>query len=184
MILDMHDIRLSLIESQAQALGVPWEKVSLSSHTSNADYEPNLVQTLKRYKESGLTSVIFGDIFREDLRRYRALNCARLGIKAIFPLWHKDNLQLMWTFISVGFKAIVVSINTGRLDDGFVGRPIDRQFLLDFPNTANICGEYGEYHTFVYDGPIFESATPYTVGDICERDDAFHHFRYCDLIPA
>jgi uncharacterized protein (TIGR00290 family) len=181
---DMHDLRCSLIEKQAQALGVPWEKVSISSHTSSADYEPNLVETLRRYKESGVTSVVFGDIFREDLRKYRTLHLARLGMKAIFPLWKRDDRQLMSSFILLGFKAIVTSLNTYRLDDRFVGRVIDWQFMRDFPNSANICGEYGEYHTFVYDGPIFESAIPYTIGDTFERDDHFYHFKYCDVIPA
>ena len=181
---DLHDIRCSLIERQAQALGVPWEKVSTSSYASNSDYEPNLIQTLKRYKESGVTAVVCGDIFREDLRTYRTLNLAKLGIKAIFPLWKRDNLQLMDSFISLGFKAIVTSINASRLDDCFVGRVIDWKFMHDFPSSANICGEYGEYHTFVYDGPIFESAIPYKVGDIFERDDQFHHFKYCDVMPA
>ncbi len=180
----LHDIRHSMIEKQAQALGLPWEMVPLSSHASNADYEPPLVETLKRYKQSGVTSVVFGDIFRDDLREYRTLNCARLGMKAVFPLWQRDNLQLMWSFISLGFKAVVVSVNRSRLDDRFVGMAIDREFLRDFPNSANICGEWGEYHTFVYDGPIFESPVHYTVGDTCERADAFHRFRYCDLIPA
>jgi uncharacterized protein (TIGR00290 family) len=181
---DMHDIRCSLIERQAQALGVPWEKVSISSHTSNADYEPALVETLRRYKESGVTSVVFGDIFREDLRKYRTLNLARLGMKAVFPLWKRDNPQLMADFISLGFKAIVTSINTCRLDDRFVGTAIDWKFMRDFPGSANICGEYGEYHTFVYDGPIFESAVPYAVREVFERDDDFYHFKYCDVIPA
>ena len=182
--LDMHDIRWSLIEKQAEALGLPWEKVSISSHTSNADFEPNLAQTLRRYKESGVSSVVFGDIFRQDLKKYRTLNLARLGMKAIFPLWKQDNLQLMVSFISLGFKAIVTSINANRLDDGFVGRAIDWKFMRDFPSSANICGEYGEYHTFVYDGPIFESAVPYTVGGVFERDEHAHYFKYCDVIPA
>ena len=181
---DMHDLRCSLVERQAQSLGLPWEKVPISSHTSNLDYEPNMVQTLRRYKESGVTSVVFGDIFREDLRTYRTLNLARLGIKAIFPLWKRDNLQLLDSFISLGFKAIVTSINACRLDDRFVGRAIDWKFMREFPNSANICGEYGEYHTFVYDGPIFESAIPYAVGDMFERDDDFRHFKYCDVMPA
>jgi diphthamide synthase (EF-2-diphthine--ammonia ligase) len=139
---------------------------------------------LERYKASSVTSVVFGDIFREDLMKYRTLNLARLGIKAIFPLWKRDNLQLMDTFISLGFKAIVTSINASRLDDRFVGRTIDWQFMRDFPASANISGEWGEYHTFVYDGPTFQSAVPYTVGDIFERDDGFHQFKSCDLIPA
>ena len=181
---DLHDVRCSLIERQAQALGVPWEKVLVSSTTSNADYDPNLVQTFRRYKDSGLTSVVFGDIFREDLRRYRTLNLARLGLKALFPLWKRDNLQIMESLISLGFRAIVTSINTRRLRDWFLGRTIDRKFLLRFPNSANVCGEYGEYHTFVYDGPIFESAVAYTVGDTVQRRDDFHHFRYCDLMPG
>jgi uncharacterized protein (TIGR00290 family) len=181
---DMHDLRFSMIERQSQALGVPWEKVWISSHTSNSDYDPNLAHTLRRYKESGVTSVVFGDIFREDLRKYRTLNLARLGMKAIFPLWKRDNLQLMDSFISLGFKAIVTSINASRLDERFVGKTIDWKFVRDFPGSANICGEYGEYHTFVYDGPIFESAIPYTVGDIFEREDPWHHFKYCDVMPA
>jgi uncharacterized protein (TIGR00290 family) len=138
---------------------------------------------LLRYKASGLTAVVYGDIFREDLRRYRAFNCARLGLKAIFPLWKWDNLQVMDSFISLGFKAVVTSINTHRLDERFVGRTLDWDFVRDFPNTANICGEYGEYHTFVYDGPIFQRPISYTVGDTCERDDDFHHFMFCDLLP-
>ncbi len=181
---DMHDTRCTLIEKQAQSLGLPWEKVSISSHTSNADYEPNLVETLRRYKASGVTSIVFGDIFREDLRKYRSVNCARLGLKAAFPLWHRDNFQLMDSFISLGFKAIVTSINACRLSEELVGRTIDWKFMREFPNSANICGEYGEYHSFVYDGPIFDSAIPFREGEVCARDDDFHHFVYCDLIPG
>ena len=180
--LPMHDIRFSLLERQARAIGLPWEKVLVSSHTSNADYEPELVQTLKRYQAAGVTSVIFGDIFREDLRAFRTLNCARLGIKAVFPLWHRDNLQVMDNFISLGFKAVITSINASRLDERLVGRIVDWHFLREFPASANVCGEWGEYHTFVYDGPIFECPVSFTVGDMCERDDNFHHFQYRDLI--
>ena len=180
----LHDIRHSLIEKQAQAMDLPWECVTLANLSSNADYEPALVQALRRYQEQGVTAIIFGDIFRDDLRRFRAFNCAKLGIKPVFPLWHKDNLQLMWAFISLGFKAVVTSINRGRMEDDFVGRAIDRQFLADFPHTANVCGEWGEYHTFVYDGPTFEHPVAFALGNICEREDGFHQFRYCDLIPA
>jgi uncharacterized protein (TIGR00290 family) len=179
--LDMHDVRFSMLERQAESLGFSWEKVSISSHTSITDYEPSLVQTLKKYKESGVTSVVFGDIFREDLRKYRELNLARLRMKAIFPLWKRDNFQLMESFITLGFKAIVVSINTHALNKQFVGRTLDWKFLFDFPKTANICGEYGEYHTFVYDGPIFKRGISYKVGENFLRDNQFN---YCDLIPV
>ena len=180
--IDMHDIRWSLLERQAESLGFTWEKVAISrSHTSNADYEPSLVQALRKYKESGVTSVVFGDIFREDLRKYRELNLARLRMKGIFPLWEKDNFHLMESFITLGFKAIVVSINTHALDGQFVGRIIDWKFMFDFPKTADVCGENGEYHTFVYDGPIFKHVIPYSVGETLLRDN---HFNYCDLIPV
>jgi uncharacterized protein (TIGR00290 family) len=179
--LDMHDIRYSLLERQAESLGFPLEMVSISSHTSNADYEPSLVQTLRKYKESGVTSVVFGDIFREDLKKYRQLNLARLRLKGIFPLWKRDSFQIMESFITLGFKAVVVSINTHALDGHFVGRIIDWKFLFDFPKTADVCGEHGEYHTFVYDGPIFKQAISYEVGEFFLRDN---HFNYCDLIPV
>jgi uncharacterized protein (TIGR00290 family) len=179
--IDMHDIRCSLIERQAEAIGLPWEKVSISSHTSNADYEPGLVQTLRKYKELGVTSVVFGDIFRKDLRKYRELNLARLKMKGILPIWERDNFQIMESFITLGFKAIVSSINTHALDHRFVGRIIDRKFIFEFPKTADVCGEHGEYHTFVYDGPIFKQGISYKVGATHIRDN---HFDYCDLIPV
>jgi uncharacterized protein (TIGR00290 family) len=179
--IDMHDIRCSLIERQAESIGLPWEKVSISSHTSNADYEPSLVGALRKYQDLGVTSVVFGDIFREDLRKYRVLNLARLRMKAIFPLWKRDDFQLMESFITLGFKAIVSSINTHALDSRFVGRIIDWKFIFDFPKTADVCGEHGEYHTFVYDGPIFKQSVSYKVGKTLLRDN---HFNYCDLMPA
>ena len=179
--INMHDVRFNWIEKQAEGLDLPWEKVVISSHTSNADYEPSLVRVLRKYKEAGVTAVVFGDIFREDLRKYRTLNLARLGMKAIFPLWKKDNFQLMESLISLGFKAIITSINMGALDEQFIGRTIDWKFVFDFPKTANVCGEYGEYHTFVYDGPIFKRAIPFQVGGTFLRDG---HFKYCDLLPG
>lgn len=179
--INMHDTRCSLLERQAESLGFPWEKVVISSHTSPADYEPSLVRALTKYKEMGVTSVVFGDIFREDLKKYRELNLARLGLKAIFPEWKRDNFQLMESFITLGFKAIVVSINTNALSDQFAGRSIDWKFMYDYPKTADVCGEHGKYHTFVYDGPIFKRAVLFSVSKTVLRDE---HFKYCDLIPV
>jgi diphthamide synthase (EF-2-diphthine--ammonia ligase) len=101
-------------------------------------------------------------------------------MKAIFPLWEKDNFEIMESFITLGFKATVVSINTNALEKQFVGRQINWRFMYDFPKTANICGEYGEYHTFVYDGPIFKRSVTYKTGETLLRDS---HFYYCDLMP-
>jgi uncharacterized protein (TIGR00290 family) len=179
--IDMHDVRYSLLERQAEALGIPLEMVAISSHTSNTDFELSLVKTLMKYKESGVTSVVFGDIFREDLRKYRELNLARLRMKGLFPLWKRDDFQLMESFITLGFKAIIVSINTRVLDRQFVGRTINWRFMFDFPKTANVCGENGEYHTFVYDGPIFKRGIGYKIGETFLRDNQFN---YCDLIPV
>ena len=179
--IDMHDIRCSLLEKQAEALGFPLEFVPISSHTSNADYEPGFVRTLRKYKESGVTSVVFGDIFRDDLKKYREINIARLRMKCIFPLWKREDFQIMESFITLGFKAIVVSINTHALDGKFVGRTIDWKFMFDFPKTASVCGEHGEYHTFVYDGPIFKHSVAFKTGKNVDRDK---HFNYCDLIPV
>jgi uncharacterized protein (TIGR00290 family) len=179
--IDMHDIRCSLLEKQAESLGFPLELVSISSHTSNADYEPNFVRTLRKHKAAGVTSVVFGDIFREDLRKFREVNLARLGLNGIFPLWKKDSFQIMESFITLGFKAVVSSINTHALQSRFVGRTIDWKFIFDFPKTEDVCGEHGEYHTFVYDGPIFKQGIAYKVGETVIRQG---HFNYCDLIPA
>ena len=178
--LPMHDIRYSLLEKQAACLGYPLELVAISSHTSNADYERSLVQSLRKYKESGVTAVVFGDIFRADLKKYRQVNLARLGLKAIFPMWKKDNFQIMESFITLGFKAVVSSVNTNALGSQFVGRVIDWKFIFDFPKTADVCGEHGEYHTFVFDGPIFKQPVSYKVGGHHTRDK---HFIYCDLLP-
>jgi uncharacterized protein (TIGR00290 family) len=179
--IDMHDVRTSLLQEQAESLGYPLDLVSISSHTSNADYEPNLVRTLMKYRELGVTSVVFGDIFREDLKKYRELNVARLRMKAIFPLWQRDGFELMESIINLGFNALVVSVNTHAVDRSFVGRLIDWKFLFDYPKSEDVSGEHGEYHTFVYDGPIFKHAISFKLGETFLREG---HFNYCDLIPA
>ncbi len=179
--ISMHGVRSVLLERQAESLGFPLEKVLISRQSSNEEYESRMEQALTKYKESGVTSVVFGDIFLEDLRQYREKNLARLGMKGIFPLWKRNTSQLMQTFIELGFKAITVCVDTQPLDGRFAGRTIDRQFMNDFPKTADVCGENGEYHTFVYDGPIFKRGISYKVGETVLRDNRFN---YCDLIPA
>lgn len=179
--ISMHGVRCSLLERQSWSLGLPLDKVLISKESPNEEYETRMAQTLMKHMASGVTSVVFGDIFLEDLRKYREKNLAILGMKAVFPLWKRDTGQLMQSFIALGFKAITVCIDTQALDGQFAGRIINRQFMIDLPKTADICGENGEYHSFVYDGPIFKRSIPYKVGETVLRDDRFY---YCDLMPV
>lgn len=179
--ISMHGVRCILLERQAQSLGLPLDKVLISRQSSNEEYETRMTQTLMSHIKSGVTSVVFGDIFLEDLRQYREKNLARLGMKGIFPLWKREPGRLMTSFIELGFKAITVCIDTQALDGRFAGRTIDRQFMTDLPKTADVCGENGEYHSFVYDGPIFKQAVTCKTGETVLRDSRFN---YCDLIPV
>ena len=179
--ISMHGVRRILLERQAASLGFPLEKVFISKNASNAEYESNMAQVLARYKDAGITSVVFGDIFLEDLRKYREDKLAALNLRAIFPIWKRDTQELARSFTALGFKAITTCVDTHTLGRQFVGRAIDQQFLSDLPPTVDACGENGEYHSFVYDGPIFKDRISYTLGEIVLRENRFY---YCDLIPA
>jgi uncharacterized protein (TIGR00290 family) len=178
--ISMHGVRRSLLRQQADALRLPLEEVSISKRSSNEEYEFKMGRLLSRYREAGVTSVVFGDIFLEDLRKYREANLAKLGMQGIFPLWKQDTHELVQRFIGSGFKAIVVCVDTAILDGRFAGREIDEEFVHDLPQTVDVCGENGEYHSFVYEGPIFKSKIPVRRGEVVLRDE---RFRCCDLIP-
>ncbi len=179
--ISMHGVRQILLEQQAESLGLRLEQAVIPKQASNEQYESKMAETLKRYKEADVTSVVFGDIFLEDLKEYREKNLAGLGMKGIFPLWKKDTVELIKSFIGLGFKAVTVCVDTQALDQRFVGRTIDEQFVSDLPETVDVCGENGEYHSFVYAGPIFGRNISYKLGEVVLRDD---RFCYCDLIPV
>ena len=179
--ISMHGVRRVLLEQQAEALGFQLEQVLISKQGSNEEYESKVTETLGRYKNAGVTSVVFGDIFLEDLKKYREKNLAILGMKGIFPLWKKKSAELMKSFIELGFKAVTVCVDTQALDRKYVGRTIDEQFVSDLPETVDPCGENGEYHSFVYDGPIFKRSISHKLGEVLLRDNRFY---YCDLIPV
>jgi uncharacterized protein (TIGR00290 family) len=179
--ISMHGVRRVLLEGQAESLGLHLEEIWISRQSSNDEYESKMAEVLKRYKEAGVTSVVFGDIFLEDLKEYREKNLAGLGMKGIFPLWKRDSAELIRSFIARGFKAVTVCVDTQALDRRFVGRTIDEQFVADLPQAVDVCGENGEFHSFVYDGPIFKNSIPHKVGEIVLRDERFY---YCDLIPV
>ncbi len=179
--ISMHGVRRILLEAQAKSLGFPLEEIWISKHASNDEYELIMAETLRRYQDVGVTSVIFGDIFLEDLKAYREKNLHLLGMTGTFPLWKRGSAELMQSFISLGFKAMTVCVDTQTLDRKFVGRLINEQFQIDFPEAVDICGENGEYHSFVYDGPIFKERVALVRGEIVLRDDRFY---FCDLIPV
>ena len=176
----MHGVRRTLLEQQVDSLGLPLEKVFIPRHASNEELESNMRWVLAQYKAAGVTSVVFGDIFLEDLRQYREGNLAKLEMRGLFPLWKRDTRKLAYSFEPLGFKAVTTCVDTNVLDRRFVGKVIDRQFLSDLPETVDPCGENGEYHSFVYDGPIFKEKISHTLGEIALREN---RFCYCDLIP-
>ena len=178
--ISMHGVRRILLERQVASLGFPLEKVFISQDASNEEYETNMGQVLAKYKHAGVTSVVFGDIFLEDLRKYREDKLATLGLRGIFPLWKKDTQELARSLTALGFKAITTCVDDTSLSRQFVGKEIDEQFLSELPSTVDPCGENGEYHSFVYDGPIFNERVSLTRGEIVLRENRFW---YCDLIP-
>ena len=196
--ISMHGVRRSLLKKQADAIGIPLQTIDLPAHPTMDVYEQAVAQKIAGLKSEGFTTAIFGDIFLEDLRTYREQKLAMQDINCEFPLWKMDTHQLMNEFIALGFKAIVVSVNEQFLDRSFCGRLIDQSFLRDLPANVDPCGENGEYHSFVFDGPIFQQAVPFQKGEIVSQtypaptsadlsgnpmDRASDYiFHFCDLV--
>jgi uncharacterized protein (TIGR00290 family) len=178
--ISMHGVRSILLEQQANSLGLPIEKIYISKDSSNEEYEAKMRVVLQKYLTAGVSSVVFGNIFLEDLRKYRENNLSKIGMKAIFPIWKRDTAELARGFIDLGFKAITTCVDSKVIDKRFVGRLYDQQFLFELPPTVDPCGENGEFHSFVYNGPIFEKTISYTKREIVLRDNRYW---YCDLIP-
>ena len=176
----MHGVRRVLLEEQAASLGFPLEEVFLSKDTSMENYGLKMRQMLEKYRDAGVSTVAFGDIFLEDVRKYREDNLLKIGMKAVFPLWKKDTRVLAHSFIKSGFKAIVTCVDSTVLDKTFVGKKFDTRFLSSLPSSVDPCGENGEFHSFVFDGPIFHTPIRFTKGEIVLRDNRFY---YCDLLP-
>jgi uncharacterized protein (TIGR00290 family) len=178
--ISMHGIRRVLLEQQAQSLGLALEKVLISKDISDKDYDSKMGEVLGKYLAGGVRFVGFGDIFLEDLRKRREKNLSKIGMQGIFPLWKRATAELARTFINLGFKAVVSCVDSNILDKGFVGRAFDKQFLSELPPNVDPSGENGEFHSFVYDGPIFREKIPYELGEIVLKENRFY---YCDLTP-
>ena len=177
----MHGIRQVLLEQQAESLELPLEKVFISKNCSNEEYESVMREVLMRYLKQGVEASVFGDVSLEHVRKYRERNLSRIGMKGVFPLWQKETSLLARTFMESGFRAVITCVDTEALDGSFPGRLYDEQFLADLPATVDPCGENGEFHSFVYDGPIFSKPILHTLGERILRDN---RFQYCDVLPA
>ncbi len=179
--ISMHGVRRVLLERQAKSLGLPLEKVFISKDTSNEEYESKIREVLAKYLAAGVRCVVFGDIFLEDLRKHREDNLSKIGMEAIFPIWKRDTSELAHTFVELGFKAVITCVDSNVLDKAFIGRAFDEQFLSELPSAVDPCGENGEFHSFVYDGPRFQERILHTIGKVVLRENRFY---YCDLEPA
>lgn len=188
----MHGLHRSLLEAQAASVGVPLTVIELPDNPSMESYGAIMGEELAMLRKKGFATCYFGDIFLEDLKTYRENMLHPLGYEVIFPLWKRDTRQLMKDFIRKGFKAIVVSVNAQVLDQSFCGRFIDESFLEDLPTNVDPCGENGEFHTFCFDGPIFQWPVSFEKGDMVyktyrapktenNKGVSEYGFWYCDL---
>jgi uncharacterized protein (TIGR00290 family) len=162
--ISMHGIRENLLDLQAAATGIPLHKAWVSGG-SNEEYEKKMEEALLFFKEQGITHIIYGDIFLEDLRAYREKNLAKLGLQAVFPLWKEDTTKLMDEFLREGFETITCCVSTRSLDESFAGRVITAEFIRELPAGVDVCGENGEFHTFCYKGPVFHKQIPFSIGE-------------------
>jgi uncharacterized protein (TIGR00290 family) len=176
--ISMHGVRRELLERQAQSAGLPLHEVRIPPQCVNPIYEARMEEALRFHLAQGVRKVAFGDIFLEDLRAYREKNLARIGMTALFPIWKRDTRELIRQFHASRFRAVAVCVDSKVLDPSFAGRELDESFFRDLPAQADPCGENGEFHTFVFDGPIFRSHIPVRTGEIVNRDG----FIFCDLM--
>jgi uncharacterized protein (TIGR00290 family) len=176
----MHGVREELLEMQAESLGFELQKVSIPYPCPNSVYEQKMRQTLKAWKNRGVTHVIFGDLFLEDIRKYREQKLSEARLTPVFPVWGRDTKTLAREMIDSGLRAILSCVDPRKLDPGFVGREFDSSLLHDLPAGVDPCGENGEYHTFVYNGPLFRQPLRVSVGERVTRDG----FRFADIVRA
>ena len=178
--ISMHGVREVLLDAQAESIGLSLYKVKLSERPSNEEYERKMRAALEGFKARGIRHVAFGDLFLEDIRQYRLDNMRKINMECVFPLWHRPTDKLAREFIALGFKAVLCCVDEKQLSGKFAGREYDEALLNDLPANVNPCGENGEFHTFVYAGPVFREPVAFTRGECVRRENRFH---FCDLIP-
>lgn len=196
----MHGVRRSLLQLQAAALNLPLTTIELPEQPGMDEYEAAMLQAVNGFKSRGCTHALFGDIFLEDLRLYREKQLAAAGIECVFPLWQQPTAALVKEFIALGFKSVIVCVNEQYLDQSFCGRVIDEAFLNDLPDGVDPCGENGEFHSFVFEAPIYTHPIAITRGETVYRryeapktandsdssmnQPSAYGFYFTDLLPA
>ena len=166
----MHAVRRGLLDAQAEAAGVPLRTVQLPWPCSNEQYEESMRAAVSAAVAEGFTHVAFGDLFLEDVRRYREEKLAGTGLTPLFPLWGIPTGQLAVQMVDGGLRSVLTCINPQHLDRSFAGRQFDRALLEDLPAGVDKCGERGEFHSFAWDGPMFNQPVAIEVGEVVERD--------------
>lgn len=176
--ISMHGVRRDLLKKQVESLGYPLEEITIPQKCSNEIYEQRMQRVLERYRGQGVVKAAFGDLFLEEIRKYREERMSRIGMQCVFPLWGINTAELARRFVDLGFRAVIVCVDTQVLDSRFAGREYDHNLLRELPAEIDPCAENGEFHTFVYDGPIFSKPVKVQRGEKVLRDDRFF---YCDL---
>lgn len=176
----MHAVRENLLEAQAEALGLPLVKVPLPWPCPNSVYEQAMEDAIRRARHEGITHIVFGDLFLEDIRKYREEKLAPTGVTPLFPIWGLDTKGLAREMVNAGLRAYLTCVDPKKLDRTFAGRAFDARLLNELPAGVDPCGENGEFHTFAFDGPMFHEPLAVEVGEFVERDG----FVFADVLPA
>jgi uncharacterized protein (TIGR00290 family) len=171
----MHDVPLSLLKKQAESLKLPILPVLMKHGVNNKEYEAGLKSALGSLSDQGIETIAFGDIFLEDIKAYREEQMKQTSLQPVFPLWGDSTASLSREFISKGYKAILVCVDSSQLDSSFLGREFDDELLQDLPEGVDPCGENGEFHTFVYNGPLFEQPVDFQLEETVEKFERFHY---------
>jgi uncharacterized protein (TIGR00290 family) len=181
--ISIHGVRRELLEAQAAALGLPLFEVTLEPTATNESYEAAFHAGVERVRAAHpeLRHIAFGDLFLEDVRAYRERLLSASGVSALFPLWGRATPALAREFVARGYRAHLVCVDTTQLAGDFAGAAFDAALLAALPPAVDPCGEHGEFHTFVFDGPIFARPVPVAIGEVVLREK---RFAYCDLLPA
>ncbi len=176
----MHGVREQLLRAQAESLALPLDIVYIPRKCSDREYRRRMEAALRVHRDKGCRSVVFGDIFLSGIREYREENLAEVGMEARFPLWGRSPEELSRSFLEAGFRAVITCVDSRVLDRSFAGRLYDRSFVNELPDGVDPCGENGEFHTFVFDGPIFGTGIGFDRGETVLRNERFY---FCDLVP-